>query len=208
MYSQEYFTRETTKSGEVFPAYLSFLATLGVSLKEKKVLDVGCATGEFIGNIERTSTCYGCDYSEYAVKQCQEKFPHIKDRFFQMDLNQGIFPLEESFDVITMFDVVEHLTNFVPLEQILQKHLKKGGLLIVTTPNANSLTRFLGSKNFTGEVDPTHRMLFTPYTMDFFLRRVGLSKKEMFTPYIFHFKMNFLTRRILFGGQIVAIYSK
>jgi 2-polyprenyl-3-methyl-5-hydroxy-6-metoxy-1,4-benzoquinol methylase len=208
MYSQEYFTKETTKSGDMFPAYLSFLANAGVLLEGKKVLDIGCATGEFIANIEKKNTCYGCDYSEYAIKQCQEKFPHIRDHFFQVDINQQLLPLQESFDVITLFDVIEHLTSFIPLEAMIEKHLKKGGILIVTTPNANSLTRFFGSKNFTGEIDPTHRMLFTPYTMDFFLKRMGLSKKENFTPYIFHFKRDFFTRKILFGGQIVAIYQK
>ena len=208
MYTEEYFNTVTTKDTKMFRDYISFLSASGMALKEKKILDIGCATGEFIENLYQTNLCYGTDYSEYAINTCKKKFPTIKENFFQADINTEKLPVSEAFDVITLFDVIEHLTNFNALEEIVRNNLKENGLLVITTPNANSLTRFLQMKSFTGEVDPTHRMLFTSYTLDFFLKRMSLKKIENFTPYVFYFKMDFITRHILFGGQIVAFYEK
>ena len=90
----------------------------------------------------------------------------------------------------------------------IKNNLKKNGYFVVTTPNANSISRFLLKNSFSGEFDKTHKILFTPYALDFFLRRIGLKKVTLITPYIFYFKNNFLTKRILLGGQIAGIYKK
>jgi len=72
---------------------------------------------------------------------------------------------------------------------------------IITTPNVNSLQRFImGNKNYTGELDKTHTTLFTSHTIDFFLRRCGLKKVSLSTPYSFYFKNNILTKNIRLGG--------
>lgn len=208
MYTKEYFNSETTKAVGFFPKYLEFLGALGINLQGKRVLDIGCATGGFIACVFAASTCYGCDISSYAITECQERFPAIKDHFFVNDINQQAIEPTETFDCITLFDVIEHLTNFEHLEETISKNLSEDGVVVITTPNANSLTRLARMKNFTGEVDATHRMLFSPYTLDFFLRRIGLRKRVNFTPYAFYFEMNILTKYLRFGGQIVAVYER
>lgn len=207
MYDKNYFNSATLKDVKAFDSYVSFLTTLGINLRDKKILDIGCATGEFISRICSDNVCFGVDISAYAVEHCQAAFPAIRDNFFCLDLNTEIIK-DREFDIITLFDVLEHLTNFTKLADLIRESLRPGGILLITTPNANSVTRFLSVKNFTGEIDNTHKTLFTPYTLDFFLRRLGLKKVALFTPYVFHFKMDFLSKNILLGGQIVAIYEK
>jgi hypothetical protein len=107
-----------------------------------------------------------------------------------------------------MFDIIEHCYNFEFLERIMNENLNIWWYIVITTPNANSILRLSGNSKYSGELDETHRFLFTPYTLDFFLRRCGLIKIELSTPYSFYFKNNILTRNILLGWQIFWIYQK
>jgi len=126
---------------------------------------------------------------------------------YNLDDNLNIF-FDEKFDIITMFDVIEHLNSFISFEKILNKNLVKGGYLVLTTPNSNSIERLFNSSQYSGEFDPTHRILFTPYTMDFFLRRRGFVKIFNYTPYVFSFNRNIFNQNIMYGGQIFVLYKK
>ncbi len=78
---------------------------------------------------------------------------------------------------------------------------------MVTTPNANAIERYI-NKNYSGEYDKSHKILFTPYTLDFFLRRIGLKKIMYYTPYTFMFSPNLINNFFTYGGQIFGIYKK
>lgn len=207
-YSKSYFNQQTVKKKYIYEMYKKFMRSHNISLRNLSICDLGCALGAFLENVKENNTCYGIDISQYAIQKCKKKFPDIKNNFYCVDLNNEKIIIHKKFDLITMFDVIEHLKNFSYLDAFVSKNLKKGGYLLVTTPNANSFMRFLSKVHFTGELDKTHTLLFTPYTLDFFLRHIGLKKIEISTPFIFYFKDNFLTRRLLFGSQIFAIYKK
>jgi 2-polyprenyl-3-methyl-5-hydroxy-6-metoxy-1,4-benzoquinol methylase len=207
-YTKNYFNKTTVKNTSVFEPYIEFISQTGIKLTNKKICDIGCATGEFFERLPAGNNLYGVDISQYAVDVCKKKFPKFKQNFAMLDLNTKTFSPLRKFDIITMFDVIEHLDNFTNLKLTIKKNLKKGGYFILTTPNAQSFLRFISKKSFTGEYDKTHTMLFTPYTLDFFLRKAGLRKIANFTPYTFYFKSNSLTKSLLFGGQIFAIYKK
>ena len=197
------------KNSEIFDIYKLFLVEAGVGLKEKKIADFGCAKGVFLHDLLETNACQGYDISEDAIYTCRKKFQESKMLFNVLDLNKTSPAKEGKYDLITLFDVIEHLNNFTHLKNIIQDNLEIDGYIVITTPNANSFMRILGSAEiFSGEADPTHTMLFTPYTLDFFLRRCGLKKVTLFTPFIFYFKNNAITKRILLGGQIFALYKK
>jgi 2-polyprenyl-3-methyl-5-hydroxy-6-metoxy-1,4-benzoquinol methylase len=207
-YAKDYFNELSTKSSNLFDFYWQVLGRAGVTLGGKKFCDIGCAEGVSLQAIVDNNTCYGIDISAHAISQCQQKYPTISDNFIQCDLNLARPDISEVFDVITMFDVLEHLDSYRFLREFLNINLRPGGYFLVTTPNSNSALRFINHEKFNGEIDPTHLALFTPYTLDFLLRRLDFQKREMLTPYSFHFKDDVLTRNILLGGQIVAIYQK
>jgi 2-polyprenyl-3-methyl-5-hydroxy-6-metoxy-1,4-benzoquinol methylase len=208
MYTKDYFTHATTKDPKAFVSYIRFLATLGVVLDHKTILDIGCATGAFLQNVYANNTCYGVDVSQYAIDVCRATFAKNPDHFQCLDLNYHKLPTHFTCNVLTVFDVLEHLVNYDNFSAAINDNLATGGIVLVTTPNAESILRYTSPRHFTGEIDPTHRTVFTPYTLDFFLRRLGLKKLALFTPYSFYFKMDFITKSILCGGQIVAIYEK
>jgi 2-polyprenyl-3-methyl-5-hydroxy-6-metoxy-1,4-benzoquinol methylase len=207
-YREKYFTKTSEKRQNIFLTYLEFIHNSGITTKNKIIADFGCARGAFLSLLNNESVTYGYDVSKFAIEYCKQKV-NGNSKFKEFDLNTESFTQDHKFDIITMFDVIEHLDNFLNLKNIFNKNLQSDGYLIITTPNANSLTRFINPKSlFSGEYDKTHTILFTPYTLDFFLRRSGFKKIKLFTPFAFYKTDNFITRKFLFGGQIFAIYQK
>lgn len=203
-YDEKYFNDTNYQNSKHCDKYFSFLTKYIPNLKNKKVLDIGCGTGLFIKNFTNKDSL-GIDISSYAIEHARYNFP---DKNFRLlNLNQEKLVGDDKFEIITMFDVIEHLYNYTYLKDIIENNLSKDGYFIVTTPNSNSILRFFSISNFTGEIDKTHTMLFTSYTLDFFLRRLQLKRICLFTPFRFYMKYDFFTRNILLGGQIFAIYT-
>lgn len=195
------------KDEKIFLKYIKFLSSY-ISFEDMKILDIGCAKGSFVKTLEdnfNTFDFFGVDYNSDSVMEMKNQ--NYKVENFDLDRDLPL-PFQEEFDTICMFDVIEHLNNFKTLDRILNKNLKKGGYFILTTPNSDALQRFIDHYGYTGEFDPTHRILFTSYTLDFFLRRRGLVKVFNYTPYIFSFKKNLFNQYLKYGGQIFALYRK
>ncbi|TGK20682.1 methyltransferase domain-containing protein [Leptospira fluminis] len=100
-----------------------------------RILDVGCGLGFFIRTINEIKPGWktvGYEISEDAVRFAREKN-------LLSDVHSGIVQNSdlpsESFDVITLWDVIEHIPNPHSLLQYLHTLLKPGGILFVETPN-------------------------------------------------------------------------
>jgi 2-polyprenyl-3-methyl-5-hydroxy-6-metoxy-1,4-benzoquinol methylase len=77
------------------------------------------------------------------------------------------------FDTVFFCDVIEHLRN--PVDSLLTLHraLSPGGLLVITTPNPNSLVRVVQGSSWFGLADKGHLIFFTRFTLAHLLRRLG-----------------------------------
>ena len=86
-----------------------------------------------------------------------------------------------SFDAITLSHTIEHLYD--PLESIKRCHqlLKKGGKLIVTTPNANSLSHQRYREYWRGLEPPRHIQVFTPNSLSNVVEQAGFSNRTVKT---------------------------
>jgi 2-polyprenyl-3-methyl-5-hydroxy-6-metoxy-1,4-benzoquinol methylase len=107
--------------------------------KQGKLLDVGCATGVFLALARDAGwEPYGVDISSYATAFAQERLA-LKN-VMAGTLREVHFPAA-FFDAVTLLDVFEHLPE--PLTELYEIHriLKKGGLLLINTPNEQSLLR-------------------------------------------------------------------
>lgn len=105
-----------------------------------RLLDVGCGVGIFLelAQQEHWMAC-GVDISPFAVKLAQERFGL---EAYAGNLREVCFP-DEEFDCITLWDVFEHLPD--PSDQLreLRRILKADGLLLLNTPNGDTLLRSL-----------------------------------------------------------------
>lgn len=118
------------------------LAVAHDSLKGKRVLDVGCFTGEFLELLAQDGAkVYGLELQPEAVEIARARLP---DCIFQANVYGSDFPQME-FDVVTLLGVIEHVTEPRSLIQRAVGLLRPGGLLMVETPDAGSVpARLLG----------------------------------------------------------------
>ena len=208
-YDENYFNSNSEKSYTPLNNYLKFLEDEWIEWKWKRICDFWCANWNLINLLHEKSNCYWFDISDDAIKTCKNRFNGIEKNFNVVDINHNIPKCDYKFDIIFLLDVIEHFYNFEYFYEFIDSFLVKWWYLVITTPNSNALTRYILPLNkFTWEIDQTHRVLFTPYTLDFFLRKCLLSKINLSTPYSFYFKNNFVTSNILLWWQIFWIYIK
>ena len=108
-----------------------------VTSVDSHILDIGCNTGSLMYNLRLRGFkhVYGIDIEENKIEEGKLIYPELVDNLEQYD--GKTLPYENnSFDVVTMFDVIEHIEDIHELlETEIQRVLKKGGLLIFQTPN-------------------------------------------------------------------------
>ncbi|MBE0649448.1 MAG: class I SAM-dependent methyltransferase [Bacteroidales bacterium] len=98
------------------------------------LLDIGCGTGELLNYFQNKKwNVKGIEPSESARKFAIEKYGlDIQDE-------PGLKSLaEQTFDVVTMWHVLEHVANLNDRIEVIFKLLKKSGYLIIALPNMNS----------------------------------------------------------------------
>jgi 2-polyprenyl-3-methyl-5-hydroxy-6-metoxy-1,4-benzoquinol methylase len=80
-----------------------------------------------------------------------------------------------SFDVVTFWDVLEH--TFSPAEELAHaaRLLRRGGLVVVSVPNWDSLDRRLFGRHWLGLDPPRHLYVFTRKTLTAMLTQAGFS---------------------------------
>mgnify|MGYP001112183930 CR=1 FL=1 len=109
----------------------------------RPLLDVGCHTGVFVEIASLHGwNAWGVEPSRWAVKRAQERELHV----VQGTLRTADLP-QAYFDVVTMWDVVEHLADPRGALQQLYRLLKPGGLAVVHTIDIDSLfARAMGAR--------------------------------------------------------------
>lgn len=106
-----------------------------------RALDVGCGYGYLTRRLARHFDTAGIDVSEAAIRKCRETLPHLE---FAVHEVEEPFPMApETFDVVTLTDVLEHLVDPERMLRNVHRVLAPGGILYVTTPNLNRLRRWL-----------------------------------------------------------------
>lgn len=101
----------------------------------RNVLEVGCGTGYGTGLIAKNSTfVVGVDTSVPAISYAKREYSGENCEFLVEDGTSLAFATEV-FDVLLSFEMIEHLSD--PNHYLTEIHrvLKKGGVLIISTPN-------------------------------------------------------------------------
>jgi 2-polyprenyl-3-methyl-5-hydroxy-6-metoxy-1,4-benzoquinol methylase len=145
--------------------------------KTNRLLDVGCGIGYFLEVAkDRGWEVYGTEYTDKAIEICTSKGIAMK----QGKLNPLDFELA-SFDILTSFEVLEHINN--PSEEIdnFHKLLRPGGLVYLTTPNFNSLLRYKLKEKYNVITYPEHLCYYTPKTLKKLFLGNGFKKHKIET---------------------------
>lgn len=132
-------------------------------VKNGKVLDVGCGTGDTLVLLEKLGwEAYGMDIDEKALAVAKKRgITHVRQGFIE---DVARYP-DNFFDAIRLYHVIEHVNDPAAAITLLSKKLKKGGELILGTPNVDSLASSLFGTYWYNLDSPRHLFLFSPATL-------------------------------------------
>jgi len=151
------------------------LSRKNISLKNLKVLDVGCFTGEFLEIIKnKGADVYGLELQKEAVEIADKKIPN---RIFQSDLNSQKIS-KRKFDIVSLLGVVEHVKDPIALINQSYKLLNKNGIIIIQTPNSSSLPARILKKYWPPYSPIEHIHLFSKKSLYQALSQNGFSEIE------------------------------
>lgn len=122
----------------------------------ERILDIGCGYGYFLEVCLQAGIpqVYGVDISTSAFEKSKVLG---KAKVEQLDFSRQRSSFDVNFfDVITAFDVIEHVEDEDFFVEEVYRILKKGGLLFLITPNEDSWLRDIYMKLIYGRDDPTH----------------------------------------------------
>jgi 2-polyprenyl-3-methyl-5-hydroxy-6-metoxy-1,4-benzoquinol methylase len=215
-------TRESYNNGVIFTkdgneSYYfenSNIRSLGLKLRwinkfckiNGTLLDVGSNFGHFLKIAQRQFKAQGIDISSYAVEWSRRN----------LGVNNAVASIEDlppaymgPYDVITMWDVIEHLPLWEKAFGNITKALKPKGLLFLTTPDSSSIiARLLGKHWY--YLDPMqHFSLFSKKNLIRILENFGFEIVDMY--YVGrYYKIKYILDRLSYlnsFGYIQAIIN-
>lgn len=143
----------------------------------KRILDVGCSNGAFMKAAERRGwSPEGVELETSSYQVALQNGLHVRNE----DLLSCAFP-DQAFDIVTMWQLIEHLSAPRELVAEIKRILRPGGLLVVSTPNIQSIAwKLLGER--WGAVEPeVHLHLFTVKSLKYLIQDVGFETKAIET---------------------------
>lgn len=139
------------------------------------LLDVGCGGGRFLNRMQKRGwQVAGTDFDKQATQKVTARYG-IKTHVGE--LSHCNLPANR-FDVVTMSQAIEHL--YTPEETLREclRILKPGGLLVMTTPNVNSIAAAEFGAHWRGWEAPRHLHLFSVESLQRLTQRVGFEIVE------------------------------
>ncbi len=164
--SQEYYSHDTKNTGVIGRLY-KLLRTINIRRKYKivsehigagKILDIGCGTGELLNYFQKKNwECYGIEPNVPARKFAQAHYR------LKVEEEQGLQNMPvESFDIISMWHVLEHVPDINERMERVKQLLKKEGFLIIALPNLSSRDAGFYGTYWAGLDVPRHLSHFSP----------------------------------------------
>jgi SAM-dependent methyltransferase len=141
-------------------------------------LDVGCATGDFLvaarGTARETT---GVELSTFAAERARERGLRVLAGDFA-----GVDLPANAFDVVSMWDYIEHVPDpRASLERALTL-LKPGAYLVISTGDAASLAARAMGRFWHLMIPPRHLYFFTPETLIRLLQETGFQMVQIDRP--------------------------
>jgi len=178
---------ETEKTSDVILKIKDYLK------KDKKVLDIGCNTGELLDYCKKYGAkTFGIEYSKKSKDVCIKKGHKIYKDIDDIK--------EDVFDLIFAFDLVEHLYDVGKFFKKVNTLLRSDGKLIILTGNPNCLSAKLAGKRWWYSLFPEHVV----FPSKEFFNNFCLINLEKYIPV---FNSKFFAQQYLFSVDSL-IYKK
>ncbi len=148
-FEQQYRDYERQNPARKLTFYRSLVEKAVGGVPRPRVLDLGCAFGHFLASLPAHWERCGIDASEYALEQAARRVP---EAHFAV-AGTARHPFDGSYDVITAFDVLEHVEGIEGMFDWIVGSLREGGALVFVVPVYDGVT---GPLVRLLDRDPTH----------------------------------------------------
>jgi D-sedoheptulose 7-phosphate isomerase len=146
-------------------------------LEPGRVLDVGCGLGFVLSGLNDSWEKHGVEVSVYAARHAAKWGKiHIGD------LASANYP-DSFFDAVILYHVIEHVADPIALIREVRRVLRKGGVLVLGTPDFDSGCARRFGHRYRLLHDETHISLFTTESMHRFLHDHGFSIERVEYPF-------------------------
>jgi len=166
-YAQEYYGQGDHKFHPGLEIFRSFFAWKRVRRAQAffagpgKALDIGCGQGTFLQLLKEEGwECRGTELTEESAERASRRGIPVSVGEF----DPARFP-PHSFDLISLWHVLEHLRDPRRTLASLPGLLKRGGVAAISTPNMDSLQAEVGKGKWFHLDPPRHLYLFSPRTL-------------------------------------------
>lgn len=181
--SEDYISHSDTNKGLINQAYKwvrSYMLRKKMNLINKRqqkgtLLDVGCGTGYFLETCQKAGwKVEGFEPDKNARKQAENRISHpIQEDLFSKNLTKN------TFDVITLWHVLEHVHTLDETLIHLKSLLKKEGLLVIAVPNLESYDAQVFQEYWAAYDVPRHLYHFSQETLKTLMQKYQLEVKEI-----------------------------
>lgn len=142
-------------------------------IKNKKLLDIGCNTGEFLDFVKKNGA------QPYGFEICEESYLILKKKGYTAF--KSAKDISEKFDIITLFDTMEHLYDPKGFLKFADELLNSGGLFIILTGNPMSAPAQSAKQRWWYVNYPEH--IIFPSQYYFYKYLTGYSVKQFISTY-------------------------
>lgn len=181
LYGETYF--QNAESGEV--GYTNYIADEGNIrqtarkrfahierfAQKGRMIDIGCAMGFFVDEASKRGwQVEGLDISQFATEYVTKNFGHKSHNgsLLEVDLPTG------AYDLVTMWDVIEHVPDPQAYLKRVAELLKTGGVVELATPDVGSLPAQITGKQWIGyKLSDEHVYYFAVKTLSAMLEKAG-----------------------------------
>lgn len=161
--------------------------------KNCKILEIGPGPGILLKELKLK----GFDVCGFEISTEQRKLSkkHTDVKILDVDLRTNI-PKIEKFDLICMFQVLEHIDEPIRFLNNVKKLLKNNGTLIIEVPNLNDFVLKSNQKYAEWYWQKAHNQYFTPDSLEKTIKSAGFKKIELIGTQrysienMFHWKLN------------------
>lgn len=103
----------------------------------RRIHDIGCGFGDFLGALDPSWEACGSDISEFAITQAAARHPRGTFKVASAT-DRGVFP--GTFGVVTAFDVLEHVADLEAVAASVNEQLAPGGAFLFVVPVYDGLS--------------------------------------------------------------------
>jgi len=178
-YISDHYISHNNTSKNLFEKTYQFIRNIAIKGKYKLVtsyfktgtiLDIGCGTGDFLNTFKiKNWETKGVEPSDIARKQA------IENHNLDVDESTDLRDLKGEYNVITMWHVLEHVTELNQTVEQLNRLTTKNGKVIIAVPNHKSYDCSFYKKYWAAYDLPIHLHHFSKETISTLFEKHGFS---------------------------------